>query len=89
MENYLKEIREMYSQFKKKEPHPLEKYIGRHAVSAGNALEVVGYVDWTESAYSLIVDASPVGGWERLGEGDVVFKECSWYQYVRINDLID
>ena len=33
MEKYLSEVSEMYSQFKKKEAHPMEKYIGRLARS--------------------------------------------------------
>lgn len=32
MEKYLKAVREMYSQFKKKEAHPMEKYIGQTRV---------------------------------------------------------
>lgn len=30
MEKYSKAVSEMYSQFKKKEAHPMEKYIGKH-----------------------------------------------------------
>lgn len=43
MEKYSKAVREMYSQFKQKEVHPMEKYIGRFANYGGEQLEVVGY----------------------------------------------
>lgn len=44
MEKYSKAVSEMYSQFKKKEAHPMEKYIGRNVqLSGGEILEVVGY----------------------------------------------
>ena len=41
MEKYLSAVREMYSQFKKKEAHPIEKYIGRLTNKEGEQLEVV------------------------------------------------
>lgn len=61
MEKYSKAVSEMYSQFKQKEAHPMEKYIGRLAKSDGTVLEVVGYRD-NEYDLPLIVDASKIGG---------------------------
>lgn len=53
-------------------------------------LEVVGYsCKESEDEAFLIVDASQNGGWAELGPYDVVFKECKYYWYVNINDLID
>ena len=91
MEKYSKAVSEMYSQFKKREPHPLEKYVGRLAKCCGTELEVVGYRDDVDSAWALIVDGTIVGGWVRelLDPQDVVFKDCERYFYVGINDLID
>lgn len=43
MEKYSKAVSEMYSQFKQKEAHPMEKYIGRLAYTRGGKSEVVGY----------------------------------------------
>lgn len=43
MEKYSKAVSEMYSQFKQRETHPLEKYIGRFVSYCGRRLEVVGY----------------------------------------------
>lgn len=43
MEKYLKTVREMYSQFKKKEAHPMEKYVGRLAKVDCGDLELMGY----------------------------------------------
>ena len=43
MEKYLKAVREMYSQFKQREAHPLEKYIGRLAKVGCGDLELMGY----------------------------------------------
>lgn len=92
MEKYSKAVSEMYSQFKKREAHPMEKYIGRLVSFSGEEVEVVGYSD-NELADEplLIIDASQVGGWDRsaLEPFDVVFKECEKYWYVDINDLID
>lgn len=90
MEKYSKAVSEMYSQFKKKEAHPMEKYIGRLAYFFGGESEVVGY-SCNELADTplLIVDASQNGGWSALESFDVVFKECERYWYVSINDLID
>lgn len=86
MEKYSKAVSEMYSQFKKKEAHPLEKYIGR--LTSGS-LEVVGYsVDILGGEY-LIVESSSLSGWNNLSVGDVIFKECESYLYVKVNDLID
>lgn len=89
MEKYSKAVSEMYSQFKQSEAHPLEKYIGRHITCAGRTREVVGYTTWLDGSCSLIVDASEEDdGWDRLGDGDVVFKECEYYWYVNVNNLI-
>ena len=89
MEKYSKAVSEMYSQFKKKEAHPMEKYIGKHVVYWGKAREIVGYTKWPIGSYSLIIDSSQGGGWTELGLYDVVFKECESYWYASINDLID
>lgn len=35
MEKYSKAVSEMYSQFKQKEAHPMEKYIGKHVAYWG------------------------------------------------------
>lgn len=90
MEKYSKAVSEMYSQFKQKEAHPMEKYVGRLANIFGEKVEVVGYRD-NEYTYPLIVDASKIEGWywEFLDPQDVVFKKCERYWYVSINDLID
>ena len=76
----------MYSQFKQKEAHPLEKYMGR---LTSRALEVVGYSVDTLGGEYLIVGSSLLGGWNNLSVGDVIFKECESYLYVKVNDLID
>lgn len=89
MEKYSKAVSEMYSQFKQREAHPLEKYIGRLANCDGGQLEVVGYNTDMRMAAMLILDASTCGGWSFLGSGDVVFRNCESYYYVGINKLID
>lgn len=90
MKKYSKAVSEMYSQFKK-EDHPLEKYVGRLAILGGARLEVVGYRNNTDSTRVLIVDCTKLNGWVGgpLGTRDVVFKECEYYWYVSISDLID
>lgn len=90
MEKYLSAVREMYSQFKKVEAHPMEKYIGRLAYFRGEKLRVIGYSSpkWGIKP-CLIVDASQNGGWSALAPFDVIFKECEGYSYVSVNDLID
>lgn len=90
MEKYSKAVSEMYSQFKKKEAHPMEKYVGRLVSLSGEKVEVVGYRD-NEYTFPLIVDASKIEGWylEFLDPQDVVFKKCERYWYASINDLID
>lgn len=90
MEKYLKAVSEMYSQFEKREVHPLGKYVGRLVSLSGEKVEVVGYRD-SETAFPLIVDASKTEGWywEFLDLQDVVFKKCERYWYASINDLID
>lgn len=90
MEKYLKAVSGMYSQFKKRESHPMEKYIGRLAYFYGGESEVVGY---SRSVLTdeplLIVDASQNRGWSELGPFDVIFKDCERYWYVSVDDLID
>lgn len=88
MEKYSKAVSEMYSQFKR-EPHPMEKYVGRLAWRRGEKLEVVGYSVGALGDFCLIADATLFGGWCNLGVGDVVFKDCESYWYVSISDLID
>ena len=90
MEKYSKAVSEMYSQFKKREAHPLEKYIGRLAYTRGGKSEVVGYKE-NEYDTPLIVDASKFRRWrwKSLSSQDVVVKKCEGYWYVSINDLID
>ena len=88
MEKYSKAVREMYSQFKKKEALPMEKYIGRYALHLGVAREIVGYALGHDGLYYLIIDASQIGGWTILGPDDVICKECEGYWYVRISDLV-
>lgn len=57
-----------------------------------NEFEVVGYSckDLDDEGF-LIVDASQSGGWleRELESFDFVFKECKYYWYVNITDLID
>ena len=90
MEKYSKAVSEMYSQFKQKEVHPMEKYIGRLArCSWGGISDVVGYATTPGGLISLIVDCPSSRGWVDLDSYDVVFKECKSYWYVRISDLID
>lgn len=89
MEKHSKAVSEMYSQFKQKEAHPLEKYIGKRVVYFGGPREVVGYTTWPDGSHSLIIDSSQGGGWTELGPYDVVFKDCESYWYASINDLID
>lgn len=90
MEKYSKAVSEMYSQFKKREAHPMEKYIGRLARSGwGEVSEVVGYSRRSDGSYNLIVDRSESGGWTELEPNDVVFKECENYWYASIDNLID
>lgn len=89
MEKYSSADREMYSQFKKAEAHPMEKYIGRLAKLGDDELEVVGYTcREREDEDLLIVDASQSGGWSELESSDFVFKECKYYWYADISDLI-
>lgn len=76
MERYSKAVSEMYSQFKQKEAHPMEKYVGRLVSLFGEKVEVGGYRD-NEYTFPLIVDASKLEGWywEFLDPQDVVFKK--------------
>ena len=90
MEKYSKAVSEMYSQFKQREAHPMEKYIGKLARSGcGEVLEVVGYCGRSDGSYALIVDYSESGGWTSLEPNDVIFKECESYWYASVNNLID
>lgn len=90
MEKYSKAVSEMYSQFKPGEAHPAEKYMGQLVrCSRGEVLEVVGYTEYWDGSYSLIVDASLFGGWCDIEEDDVVFKRCEAYSYANIINLID
>ena len=90
MKKYSSADREMCSQFKKVQVHPMEKYIGRLAKVNGDKLEVVGYNRHArEGEFFLIVDASQSGGWPNLGPSDITVKECKYYWYVYISDLID
>lgn len=89
MEKYLSAVSEMYSQFKQRETHQMEKYIGRWVNYRGKKAEVIGY-SYTEldAEPLLIIAASQTDGWSTLAPFDVVFKECESYWYVSINDLI-
>lgn len=90
MEKYLKAVSEMYSQFEKREAHPMEKYIGKLARAGwGEVLEVVGYSRRPDGSYNLIVDRLKSGGWTELEPNDVVSKECENYWYASIDNLID
>lgn len=90
MEKYSKAVSEMYSQFKKREAHPMGKYVGKLArCTWGGVSEVVGYSPCPEDPYRLIVESPKTWGWDFLGPYDVVFKECEGYWYVRTSDLID
>lgn len=89
MEKYSKAVSAMYSQFKQREAHPMEKYIGRHASLRGHVGEVVGYVTWSDGSCGLIVCASGDDGWSYVEPRDVIFKKCKSYWYVSINNLID
>ena len=89
-DRYSKAVREMYSQFKKSEAHPAEKYIGRLVVCRGVACEVVGYRGCTDGTWAPIVDGTKIMGWggEVLDTRDVIFKDCERYSYMSIKDLI-
>lgn len=91
MKKYSKAVSEMYSQFKQREVHPMEKYIGRLANICGWEVEVVGYRADMGSTAKLIVDTSKCGseGWTYLAPQDVVFKKCESYLYTGISSLID
>ena len=68
----------------------MEKYIGRLTNYHDENLEVVGYSHSVlDGKPMLIVDAPQIGGWTEMGPFDVVFKECEYYWYVDIDDLID
>lgn len=89
MEKYSKAVSEMYSQFKQREAHPMEKYVGRHVIYEGRTKEIVGYSTWSDGLCCLIANASEDGGWGYLTDGDVIIKKCEGYLYVSIIDLID
>lgn len=76
--------------FKKKEAHPMEKYIGRLVNFYGEKLEVVGYTrNELTGEPLLIVDALQSRGWSALEPSDVVLKKCESYWYAGISDLIE
>ena len=87
MEKYSKAVSEMYSQFKKVEAHPMEKYIGRFVRHRGGILEVVGYSVKPDGSFCLIVGCARA--WYYPNAEDVVFKRCEAYCYASVNDLID
>lgn len=89
MEKYSKAVSEMYSQFKKVEGYPMEKYIGRHVVRRGRTREIVGYTVWSDGSPRLIAEASADDGWTQLGENDVIVKTSEYYLYADISNLID
>ena len=66
----------------------MERYIGRYVVRLGAARKIVGYAAGPGGLRLLIIDASQIGGWTRLGTYDVVFKECKMYLYVSIDNPI-
>lgn len=74
-------------EFKKREAHPLEKYVGQLVSFSGEKVEVVGYYADMSSIAKVIVDASQIGGWTVLERNDVIFKECGIYWYISIDDL--
>lgn len=76
--------------FEKREAHPMEKYIGRWVNCRGKKAVVIGYsyIESDDEPLLLIV-ASQTDGWSKLEPFDVVFKECEYYWYASINDLID
>lgn len=90
MKRHSKAAGERHSQLKEREPHPLEKYVGRHAAARGSVLEVAGYGhSILDGEPMLTVDASQIGGWPEPEPFDVVFKECRYYRYADIDVLID
>lgn len=90
MEKYLRAVSDMYSQFKQRKAHPMEKYVGKLArCTWGGISEVVGYSTCPDGLHCLIVGCSKTWGWEILRPCDVVFKECEGYWYVRTSDVID
>ena len=81
---------EKYLRLEKREAHPMEKYIGRLAKLRDGEFEVVGYRRaGLENEGFLIIDASQSEGWTRLDSFDIIFKECEYYWYADITDLID
>ena len=91
MEKYSRAVSNTYSQFKPRKAHPMEKYIGRLVNYYGEKMEVVGYRynEWADKDLLIVVDASQSGGWSELSPADIVFKNCEFYYYVGIDDLID
>lgn len=89
-----KAVSEMYSQFKTKEAHPLERYVGRYVQVKDQKLEVIGYskdLIWSGGGL-LIVDGTTLNGWrwtESKNQGNVVFKKCEKYCYVHTGNLIN
>lgn len=89
MEKYSRAVSEMYSQFKKVEPHPMEKYVGRHVLHFGSTQEVVGYRCDKGNSGILIAEAPKGEGWKTVGPHDVIFKACESYWYVCTFDVTD
>lgn len=94
MKKYLKAVSEMYSQFEKREAHPLKKYVGRYVQVKDQKLEVIGYSkDLIRSGGGfLIVDGTSLNGWRWTAfknQSDVVFKKCERYYYVHTGNLIN
>lgn len=89
MEKYSKAVSAMYSQFKQREAHQMEKYVGRHAIFDGRIREVVGYSTWPYGLGCLIVGVSEGEGWGYLTDNDVIIKKCEGYSYASTNSLID
>lgn len=90
MEKYSKAVRGKYPQFKRKEAHPMERYIGRLVNYYGEKMEVVGYSHNALAGMDLlIVDGSQSGGWSELGPDDFVSRNCEAYYYAGIDDLME
>lgn len=91
MEKYSKAVSEKHSQFKQREAHPMEKYIGRTAMCYGERLEIVGYTRDNDGIALLIAGASKMKDcyWDYLDAEDVIFKKCKAYCYASVSNLID
>lgn len=74
MEKYSKAVSEMYSQFKQREVHPMERYIGRCEAYLGEIREVVGNTFQPDDPSNLIANSSGTGDWRGLDPYDVIFR---------------